>query len=81
MFSRYIRDKTKNFIILNQFSKLNKLLNRLKKRQLNISDLFWYLDNEVKCCRATWERVYQLFDQKCILFPILIRRTSPIASR
>ena len=80
MFSKYIYNKSKLLIIVKDFSKLNKLLERLKKRELNISFLFWYLDNEVKCCRKTWERVYKLFEQKCILFPITISQTYPKSS-
>ena len=79
MFSKYIRDKSKNLIALKKFVQLNKLLNRLKKRHFELSILFWFLDNEVRCPPATWERVFQIFNKKCSLFPIQIRRTSPKA--
>ena len=77
MFSQYIRNKSKNLIVLRKFVQLNKLIIRLQKRRLNISLLFWFLDNEIICPPATWEKVFQLFNNKCILFPIVIRRTSP----
>ena len=83
MFSKYIYNKSKLLIIMKEFSKLNKLLERLKEKKGkgNITLLFWYLDNEVKCCTKTWERVYNLFDQKCILFPIKINQTYPKSFR
>ena len=61
MISNYIKQKSKNLIAMNNFSKLNELLNRLQKRESksDITILFWCLDNEVQCCRSTWERVYQ----------------------
>ena len=79
MFSKYIYNKSKFLILMKDFSKLNKLLERLKIKNKKISFLFWYLDNEVKCCSKTWERVYRVFDQKCILFPIKINQIIPKA--
>ena len=74
MISNYIKQKSKYLIAMNKFTKLNELLNRLQKNQSkrDLTILFWCLDNEVKCCRSTWERVYQIFKNKCILFPIRI---------
>ena len=81
MISNYIKQKSKYLIAMNSFAKLNELLIRLQKRESksDLTILFWCLDNEIECCRSTWERVYQIFKQNCILFPIVIRRIYPKA--
>jgi len=73
MFSNYIYKKSKTFISLEEFEKLNKLINRLKKRKLDICWLYWYLDSNITCKKNKWERVYQIFKDNCKLFPIRIR--------